>query len=138
VGVAGLSLGGLSAGLAATGPEPLDFAALVAPPADLAQVFAVTAIGRRYARLAERAGAPLPGEEALRRLLAPLSPAARPLTARRALVAAGLHDAIVPPEGPAALARAWGLAPRLFGRGHLTLLLGCRAVRREVVALAAG
>jgi hypothetical protein len=138
VGVVGLSLGALSAALAATGPEALDFAALVAPPADLTQVFAATAIGRRYARLAERAGAPLPGEEVLRRLLAPLSPGARPLTAGRALVAAGRHDAIVPPEGPAGLARAWGLEPRLFGRGHLTLLFGCRALRREVAALAAG
>lgn len=138
VGLVGLSLGGLAAALAATAEEPLDFAALVAPPADLAQVLGETPIGRRYARLAAAAGAPLPAADELRRWLAPLSPAARRPTAGRVLVAAGRHDAIVPPQGPAALARAWGLAPRLYGRGHLTLLFGCRALRREVAALARG
>jgi len=136
VGAVGLSLGALAAGLAATAPERLDFAALVAPPADLARVFGATAIGRRYSRLADRAGAPLPGEGELRRLLAPLSPASRAPTALRLLVAAGLHDAIVPSDGPAALARAWGVKPLLFPRGHLTLLFACRALRREVAALA--
>jgi predicted alpha/beta hydrolase family esterase len=136
VGLLGLSLGALAAAHAATAPEPLAFAALVAPPADLAQVFAATPIGARYRRLAERAGAPLPPEAELRALLEPLSPAGRRPTAARVLVAAGTHDAIVPPQGPTALARAWGLEPRLFPRGHLTLLFACRALRREVGDLA--
>ncbi len=136
VGLVGLSLGGLAAAHAATGPEPFSFAALVAPPVDLARVFAETPIGARYRRLAERAQAPFPPEAELRSLFAPLSPAGRRPTAARLLVAAGAHDAIVPPEGPAALARAWGLEPQVYPRGHLTLLFACRALRREVAALA--
>jgi predicted alpha/beta hydrolase family esterase len=136
VGLVGLSLGALAAAHAATAPEPLSFAALVAPPVDLARVYGATRIGARYRRLAERAGSALPPEAELRALLAPLSPAGRRPTAERVLVAAGAHDAIVPPDGPAALARAWGLEPRIFSRGHLTLILGCRALRREVAALA--
>jgi hypothetical protein len=106
VGLVGLSLGALAAAHAATAPERLAFAALVAPPVDLARVFAATPIGHRYRRLAEEALSPLPPEPELRALLAPLSPAARAPTARRILVAAGAHDVIVPPEVPAALARA--------------------------------
>lgn len=135
-GAVGLSLGALAAAHAATAPERLDFAVLVAPPADLFRTWEATPIGARYRRLAERAGAPLPAGPELRARLARLSPAGRRPTAGRLLVAAGRHDAIVPPEGPAELARAWGVAPRLFPRGHLTLLLACRALRREAAALA--
>lgn len=137
VGVVGLSLGGLGAALAATGPEALDFAALVAPPGDLAAVLEETPIGRRYAALARRAGSPLPSPPALRAALAPFDPAARPPTARRILVAAGRHDRIVL-GGPERLARAWGLAPRAYPRGHLTLLFGCRPLRRDLGAFLRG
>jgi hypothetical protein len=132
VGLLGLSLGGLSAALAATAPEPVDFAALVAPPADLVHVLSATRIGRRYARLAAGAGAPLPGRAALRGMLAPFRPAARIPTAARLLVALGRYDRVVPPRGPLALARAWGIAPRVHPRGHLTLLFASGAVRRDV------
>ncbi len=131
VGLVGFSLGALAAALAATGPEPLAFAALLAPP-DLALVAERTAIGRRYRRLAERAGAPLPGAAALRASLAPLDPARRRPTARRLLVAGGAHD-VIALRGPESLARAWGLEPRLYPRGHLTLLFACRALRRDVL-----
>jgi pimeloyl-ACP methyl ester carboxylesterase len=127
----GLSLGALGAALAATAPEAVDRAVLVAPPADLAAVFARTAIGRRYARLAARAGAPVPGAEALAALLAPLGPAARPPTAGRILVAAGREDRIALPDGALALARAWGAESRVYPRGHLTLLFACAALRRD-------
>jgi len=136
VGLVGLSLGALAAAHAATAPERLSFAALVAPPVDLARVLAATPIGRRYRRLAEAAAAPLPPEAELRALLAPLSPASRAPTAARILVAAGAHDAIVPPEVPEELARAWGVEPRLYPRGHLTLIFACRALRRAVAELA--
>ncbi|HEX9052656.1 MAG TPA: hypothetical protein VF841_19165, partial [Anaeromyxobacter sp.] len=63
---------------------------------------------------------------------------ARPRTARRALVAAGREDRIAPPAGAVALARAWGVAPRLYGRGHLTLLFASRAVRRDVARFVSG
>jgi hypothetical protein len=132
VGVLGLSLGALAAALSATGPEPLDFAALVAPPADLSAVLDETAIGRRYRALAAHAGAPLPDGLALREALAPLDPARRVPTAARVLVVAGAHDAIAPPAGAIALAREWGVEPHVYARGHLTLLFACRAARRDV------
>jgi len=40
--------------------------------------------------------------------------------------------------GAEAVARAWAAPLRQFPRGHLTLLLGCAAVRREVARFAAG
>lgn len=132
-GVVGLSLGALAAALAATGPEPLDFAALVAPP-DLAWVAERTRIGRRLARLARRGGAPLPPPAALRAALEPLAPRRRTPTARRLLVAVGLDDVIAGREEPERLARAWGVAPRLYPRGHLTLLFACGALRRDLAA----
>lgn len=138
VAIVGLSLGALGAALAATAPEAVDAAALVAPPADLAAVLAETGIGRRYAALAARAGSPLPGREALSPMLAAFRPDGRRPTARRVLVAAGAADRIALPGGALGLARAWGVAPRLYPRGHLTLLFACRAVRRDVARFLAG
>lgn len=135
VGLLGLSLGGLAAAHALPGTG-LAFAALVAPPVDLAALFAGTPIGARYRRLAERAGGPFPAGAVLQAALAPFAPAGRPDEGTRLLVAAGEHDVIVPPEGPARLARAWGLEPRLFRRGHVTLVAACPALRAEVAALA--
>jgi len=137
VGLLGLSLGGLAGALAATAPERLDFAALVSPPS-LELVVARTGIGRRYRRLAERAGSDWPGDAAVATALSPLDPARRPPTAARLLVAAGLHDGIALPEGPAALAGAWGVAPRLYRRGHLSLLFLCRALRRDLADFVGG
>lgn len=132
----GLSLGALAAALAATAPEPLDAAILVAPP-DLAAVLAETPIGRRYRALAARAGAPVPEAEAIRPLLAPFDPAGRPPTARRVLLAAARHDAVAPLAGALALGRAWGITPRVHPRGHLTLIFACRRLRAEVAAFLA-
>ncbi|HZY03823.1 MAG TPA: hypothetical protein VFF02_09990 [Anaeromyxobacteraceae bacterium] len=136
-GVVGLSLGALAGALVATAPEPLDFAALVAPP-DLAWVAERTPIGRRLARLARRGGAPLPPPASLRAALEPFSALSRRPTARRLLVALGLDDVIAGREQPERLARAWGQAPRLYPRGHLTLLFACAAVRRDVAAFLRG
>ncbi len=133
VGLCGLSLGALVAAWAACGPEPVEAAALVAPPADLLAVFRETAIGRRYAALAERAGAPVPPPDRLGPLLAGLSPLDRRPSGVRVLVVAGAHDRVAP-GGGAALARAWGLPLRLLPRGHLSLLLGTPGIRREVAA----
>ena len=133
----GLSLGALTAAWAATGPERVDAAALVAPPADLAAVFRETAIGRRYAALAARAGGPLPGGVELERRLSWLSPLRRVPTARRLLVAGGRYDAIAV-GGAAALSSAWNVPLREHPRGHLTLLFACPELRREVVAFASG
>lgn len=133
----GLSLGGLVAAWAATGPERVDAAALVAPPADLAAIFRKTAIGRRYAELAGRAGEPVPDGEELDRRLGWLSPLGRTPTAGRLLVAGGAHDAISL-GGAALLARGWNVPLRAYPRGHLTLLLACAAVRRDVAGFVAG
>ncbi|MFY3743170.1 hypothetical protein ACOQFB_04615 [Anaeromyxobacter sp. Red801] len=137
-GVCGLSLGALAAGLAATAPEAADFAALVAPPADLAAVFQGTRIGRRYLGLARRAGAPPPPAAELAAMLAPFRPEARPPTARRVLVVTGDADRIALRPAADALAARWGAARASFPRGHLTLIFGCAAARRAVARFAAG
>jgi pimeloyl-ACP methyl ester carboxylesterase len=136
VSMVGLSLGGLAALLAATAPEPLDAAIAIAPPADLAAVFASTRIGRRYLRLARRAGAPAPPAAELEDLLAPFAPTRRRPTAGRVLVAVGAEDRIALPGPALALAATWGAEARSFPRGHLTLLFACDGVRREAVRLA--
>lgn len=136
--VVGLSLGALGAALAATAPERVDRVALVAPPADLAAVLSATALGRRYRRLAARAGAPLPADGPLAAMLAPSRPDLRRPTAGAVLLAVGREDRIALPAGALALGQAWGVAPRLYPRGHLTLLFGCRALRRDLAAFLAG
>lgn len=136
-GVAGLSLGALAAALAATAPEAADFAALVAPPVDLAAVFQGTRIGRRYLALARRAGAPPPPAAELAAMLAPFRPDARRPTARRVLVVTGDDDRIALAPGAEALAARWGAARARHPRGHLTLIFACAAARREVARFAA-
>lgn len=136
--VVGLSLGALAAAFAATAAEPLDAAVLVAPPGDLGLLLERTRVGRRYATLAARAGGPLPAPQTLAPALAPFRPGERRPTARRILVAAGSEDRIVPAEGTLRLASAWGVSPRVYPRGHLTLLFACRALRRDVGRFLAG
>lgn len=137
VALVGLSLGALTAAWAATGPEGVDAAVLVAPPADLPALFRETAIGRRYAALALRSGSPLPPGGELARRLRWLAPLDRRPAAGRLLVVGGRHDAIAV-GGAEALARAWGAPLRLVPRGHLTLLLGSPSLARAVAAFAAG
>ncbi len=134
----GLSMGALGAAIAATGPERIDRVALVAPPADLAASFGETRIGRRYVRLAARAGTPVAAPEQLAAMLAPFRAEARSPTAARVFVAVGREDRIALSRGTLALARAWGVAPRVYPRGHLTLLFACRALRRDLAAFLAG
>ncbi len=133
VGVLGLSLGALTSAMAVTADERVDFAALVAPPADLSLVVCETAIGRRYRELARRAGTPLPESAELRRQLQFALPHLRRPRARRLFLAAGVHDAIAPTQGALDLALAWGVEPSLYRRGHITLLFGCRALRRDLL-----
>ncbi|HTP49100.1 MAG TPA: hypothetical protein VMK42_00255 [Anaeromyxobacteraceae bacterium] len=131
VALVGLSLGALGAAWAATGPERVDQAALVAAPADVTAVFQGTPIGARYARLAARAGTPLPPPAELAGWLRPLAPLERRPTARHVFVAGGAHDAIAL-RGPETLARSWGVPWHAYSRGHMTLLFACRALRRDV------
>jgi hypothetical protein len=136
VGLLGLSLGGLAGALAATSPERLDFVALVAPT-NLRLALEHTAIGRRYRRLAQRASSRWPSGEELAAALAPFDPSSRSPTTRRLFIGAGRHDLIAPPQGALDLSRAWGVVPRLYPRGHLSLLLLCRALRRDLRAFVA-
>jgi pimeloyl-ACP methyl ester carboxylesterase len=128
----GLSLGALAAGLAATGPERIDRVALLAPPADVAAVFAETRIGRRYLRLAERAGAPMAEPSVLEEMLAPIRPDRRPRPAGKVMIAAGSHDRIALHRGALQLADAWGIEPQSYAAGHLTLLFLSGALRRDL------
>lgn len=130
----GLSLGALGAALAATAPESPPTVALVAPPLDLSAVLTLTRVGRRYRRLAEAAGAPLPSPPALRALLAPFDAGARAPVARRVFVATGRHDAVATRRGHLPVARGWGVTPTCYPRGHLTLLFACRQVREDLAA----
>jgi predicted alpha/beta hydrolase family esterase len=136
VGLVGLSLGALAGAFAATAPERLEFAALVAP-AHLGLVLAESGVGRRYRRLAVASGEPWPDRAALDAALAPFDPASRPPTAARLLVAAALHDRVVPAQAQLALARAWGVPPNVYRRGHLSLLFLCRALRRDLARFVA-
>jgi pimeloyl-ACP methyl ester carboxylesterase len=132
VAVVGLSLGGLAAALAATSPERIDRLALIAPPADVAAVFQETRIGRRYLRLAERAGAPMAERSLLEGMLAPFRPDRRGPPAAKVMVAVGAHDRIALQAGGVRLARAWGVEPRCYHAGHLTLLFASGALRRDL------
>ena len=138
VGLLGLSLGALATALAATADERLALVALLAPPADLHSVMTGTPIGRRYRALALRAKAPLPAGDELRRAFRCFDPAARTPRTDRLFIATGTEDIIVPAAGPIALARAWGVEPRLYRRGHLSLLFACAALRRDLAAFLDG
>jgi hypothetical protein len=133
VDLVGLSLGGLASAFAAGAAPELGRVALVAPPADLGAVVAETPIGRRYRRVAERAGAPLPPAAELLEPLGAFDPSRLAPPAAEVLVAVGRHDEIALSGGALALARAWRAAARVYPRGHLTLLFSCSAVRRDVV-----
>ncbi len=141
-GLVGLSVGALAASFAITGPEVPGFAALIAPPADLPAVLDTTAIGRRYGRLAALAGTRWPDGSELRRVLAPFDPIRLEPPRVPLFLAVGRYDRIALPDGALALGRAWSVPPRLYARGHLTLLFLCRAMlgdlRRFVLRPASG
>jgi hypothetical protein len=138
VAVVGLSIGALASSFAIAGREQPELAALIAPPADLAEVLSRTAIGRRYRALAERAGSRWPDGRELARTLAPFDPRRLAAPRSRLFVAVGRHDAIALPAPGMALAAAWGVAPRVYPRGHLTLLFCCRALRGDLRRFCAG
>jgi hypothetical protein len=100
-------------------------------------VFAETRIGRRYLRLAERAGAPMAEPAALEEMLAPFRPDRRPRPAGKVMIAVGAQDQIALHAGALQLARAWEVAPRVYGAGHLTLLFASGALRRDLAAFLA-
>jgi hypothetical protein len=129
----GLSLGALGAALAATAPEAPPDLALLAPPLDLGAVLSRTRLGRRYRRLAAAAGAPFPGPATLAAQLRPFDPGARPAVSQRLFVAVGRHDAVATRRGALPVVRGWGVTPRTYDRGHLTLLFACRRLRSDLL-----
>jgi hypothetical protein len=134
----GLSLGALGAALCATCAETPCSVALIAPPLDLAAILERTRLGRRYRRLAEAAGAPLPEPPAVRAMVASLDPGARPLQAQRLFLAVGRQDAVATRRGHLPAVQGWGMVPRYYPRGHLTLLFACRQVRTDLAAFLEG
>jgi hypothetical protein len=80
----------------------------------------------------------LPAPELLAAMLAPFRAGSRRPTADRVLLAMGREDRIAPAPATLALARAWGVGPRVYPRGHLTLLFACRALRRDLARFVAG
>ncbi len=141
-GLVGVSIGALAASFAITAPEVPGFAALIAPPADLATVLGTTAIGRRYGRLAALAGTRWPDTGELRRVLAPFDPTRRDPPRVPLFLAVGRYDRIALADGALALGRAWNIAPQVYARGHLSLLFLCRAMlgdlRRFVLRVPSG
>ena len=131
-GLVGLSVGALAASFALAGEEASAFGALIAPPVDLAAVLGTTRIGRRYGRLAAEAGSRWPDFAELRRVLAPFDPR-RTVPPRSPLfLAVGRYDRIALPDGALALGRAWDVEPRVYARGHLSLLFLCRAMLEDL------
>ncbi len=137
VGLVGLSMVGLAAGIAATAREPLGFLALVAP-ADLACVLDGSRVGHRYQVLARAAGAPIPDSTRLAPLLAPFYPGQGTVLARRVFLACGAYDAVTPPRAGQRLGESWGAPLRVYPRGHLSLLFLCRALRRDLARFVRG
>jgi hypothetical protein len=131
-GLVALSVGALAASFAIASREAPGFAALVAPPADLAAVMSTTAIGRRYERLAARAGSRWPSPDELGAAFAVFDPRRLAPPASRLLLAVGRYDRIALTEGALGLAEAWRVSPNVYARGHLTLLFCCRALFRDL------
>ncbi|HET8540757.1 MAG TPA: hypothetical protein VFL83_12880 [Anaeromyxobacter sp.] len=127
-GVVGLSIGALAASFALASGDAAGFGALVAPPADLAAVLRTTRIGRRYGRIAEEAGTRFPDGPELRRVLAPFDPLQVRPPRSPVFLAVGRYDRIALPDAALALGRAWDVQPRVYARGHLSLLFLCQAM----------
>lgn len=131
-GLVALSIGALAASFAIASREAPAFAALVAPPADLAAVLSTTPIGRRYQRLAVEAGSCWPEPTEIGTFLAAFDPRRLARPASRLLLAVGRYDRIAPSDGAMRLADAWRVAPIVYARGHLTLLFWCSALLRDL------
>jgi hypothetical protein len=58
--------------------------------------------------------------------------------ARRVFLASGRHDAVATRRGHQPVVHGWGILPRCYDRGHLTLLFACRQVRADLAAFLAG
>ncbi len=131
-GVAGYSMGGQMAAMsAALAPWPVHVAAM-APAVTPASVFLHGPLRRDVAWRALGEG----GERRLERVLASLSVLGLPPVAapELATLVGTRHDAIVPPEDVAAIARHWRVSPRWLDDGHVSAIaLRSRALAQAVV-----
>lgn len=129
VGVMGMSLGGYTAALGLTADDQLAFGVPFIPLASIAD------FARDGGRLVGEPHEQELQHEALERVLAPVSPLARParIDSRRIRIIAGRADRITPPSHARRLAEHFGARVETFHGGHL-LQLGrgdaFRAIKR--------
>ncbi|MFA6449276.1 MAG: hypothetical protein WCX65_07415 [bacterium] len=123
VGAMGVSFGALLSGMMACAEPMLDFAVLVAPPADPGRIFAASRLGRLIEKENPRV------ERLLRRYhevmatmaLTKLTPLVDPANI---FIAEGLYDGMVPPEVVDELWEKWN-RPKIvrYPQGHLSVIL---------------
>jgi len=123
VGIFGVSYGALLSGVVGCTDPATDFMVLVAPPADMAEVFAHSRLGRLFERENPRAHEMM-GQyrEVLDRIaLVNLCPQ---MPKERIFIAEGSFDGMVPPEVIEKLWRSWD-RPMLkrYPHGHLSIIL---------------
>jgi len=123
VGAMGMSFGALLSGMLACTEPSLDFAILVAPPADPGEIFRTSRLGRviekenpRVERLLRRYS-----EVMSKMALTNLKPLLPP---ERIFIAESLYDGMVPPSVVEKLWNSWG-HPRIerYPHGHLSVIL---------------
>ncbi len=123
VGVMGMSFGAMMSGLLACVEPTLDFAVLVAPPADPRMVFDDSRLGRLIEKENPRAG------RLVRRYNETLSNIAltnmRPMIPiDRIFIAEGLYDGMVPVAAVERLWESWGKPEmKRYPHGHLSIIL---------------
>jgi hypothetical protein len=140
VAMAGLSLGGLFASMAAVGGAELDALVLLTPAADMQVTLFQTRMGALYRRHLHQRGERPPTAALMTRLGAPYRPAnfKAPLPGDRVFLAHGAHDAVVPWQVARDLADAWGSPLRTYAAGHMSLLFGQPALRKDLDAFLQG
>jgi acetyl esterase/lipase len=117
-GVMGMSLGGYASALLATLERRLQFAVLFIPLA------AIDEFAHQHGRMLGSAEEQRAQADALGRAQRVVSPLARPslLSAERVIVIEGEHDMVTGPAHSRPLAEHFGVAPVVFGGGHLLQL----------------
>ncbi|MEW5946673.1 MAG: alpha/beta fold hydrolase [bacterium] len=122
VGVFGVSLGGLLAGLVTCVEDRLDFSVLVVPGTDVAEMFRKSRLGRMFQRENPEAGYMI---EKYGDYLRTVSlPSLKPLVpVSRVLIIEAIYDRFVPRELVERLWDAWGRPPILrYPHGHLSVI----------------
>lgn len=123
IGMFGVSYGGLLTGVSACVEPTLDFAMLLVPPADMAEVFAKSRLGRLFERENPNARKML---ARYRMILDNISLVKlKPLVPKeRIFIVEGRYDGMVPQHVIEQLWRAWGKPTiKRYHHGHLSVLI---------------